>query len=322
MGKHIIDAQDADSLSKQIVNKLVDLIDENEFRDACDLVKRREFPLRYHTERYLHPKSNPNEKWVDPTSPFGYETVSHRGDNSLCGSEIYIDVMGYHRRNAVINNIIITEVDAFGLDENDPLAEIVRDLVEKQNKQFLERLERHQDKLRGLRAHYGTFDPRYKKLLREEPKRNNVMDIARNEITSIFESVEFMKYRFELIGINLENRTMRFGIDLGRGGKKKKSRYFGILEIGKNPRWMNKSCMIFSMYAKSPGAMRVLHPYKLHRGDYRTGFGPSNFECFLSRAMLSLNEMQEFFGRHSTGVQAYYKKTFPFSAVPVRLVRP
>lgn len=322
MAKHRIGARDAFRLSKEVTHELVDRVDNLEFRRECSQVQRKGFPLRYQSARYVAPKSEEDANWIDPKSPFGYKTVSQGGENSLEESNIYIDISGYRKRHAIINNIHITNIDGFGLTRDDPLAEIVRDLVKKQDEEFLERLEKHKDRLRRLRAHHGPRDKRYLKALKEEPKQNSIVDIARNEVEHLFLSVEFMKQYFQLVGLDLENRTMSFGIELGTGGPGKMSRYFGLLEVGVNPRWDEDACMIFSTYAKAPGSSRVLHPYMLHKGDFRKDSGFSTFSRFLARAMLRMNETQEFFEQYSTDVAAYYKKTFPFSAVPVRLVLP
>ena len=115
-----------------------------------------------------------------------------------------------------------------------------------------------------------------------------------------------------IIGLDLGRLSMSFGVELGTGGLDKSTRYFGILELGKNDRWNDNPCLMYSTYVKKDGR-RYLHPF-LVRGNVLRKDAANDLVLFMARSIACTNRTQEFFGHFSTAVRRFYKSMFPFSA--------
>ncbi len=318
---------DAYKLSKGLVSDIVEMVDAVGFKRSCNYVKRGEFPLRYPKARFLPRKEDATENgafWNDPLAPFGYESVAHNDrdiDKRYGHTYGYTDVFGHQDQGAVINNIIIDRINPFGLDEGDNLDELVREITLKQEAQFRDELERHREELARIRFQYGAHDPRYKTALLCKPKMGpTVIDVARHEMELLFLNLTFDAQPFGLIGLDLGRHSMNLGVELGMDGKNKGTRYFGILELGRNGRWRNNPCLMYSTYAKE-GGTRYLHPFFVHSDALRKDSG-NDIVRFLASAIMHANKAQEFFGRFSTDVHRFYTKIFPRSAVPGSRARP
>ncbi len=323
MGLYPIDDREAYIFSKGIASMIVEEVDEYAFQQSCRRAKRGSFPLRYRRARFVPrpKKSLPQEAlWNDPNAPFSYNCVSHH-DGNIDDTMGHVDVFGYHGRGAVINNIIIDRIDPFGPAVDDSLSALVQKITLKQEEQFRDRIEQHRDRLRRIRLQYGAHDRRYKEALANEPAaKPTIVDIARHEMELMFLNITFEKQPFGLIGLDLAQRSMSFGVELGVGRKNKSARYFGILELGQNSRWQDDPCMIFSTYAKEDG-QRHLHPF-LVPGDTLRKTAGNDLVRFLARVVMRTNRSQEFFARFSTEVRRHYVKMFPFSSTPLPRARP
>ncbi len=316
MGLYPIDSKEAYQFSKGIVGEIIEKVDEETFRNSCRRIKSPVFPLRYHRARFAPriKKTISTEKyWNDLDAPFGYETITYH-DRNVNDTVAYVDVFGCHGQGAILNNIIIEGIDPFGLDADDDLSDLIRRITRKQEDEFRGRLLRRRDELTRIRLRYGAHDRRYKEALADEPKMEpTITDIARNEIELLFSRLTFDKQPFALVGLDLEQRSMSFGVELGTGGHDKGARYFGILELGKNSRW-NNDCLMYSAYAKKDGK-RCLHPF-LVRGDTLRKDTVNDLTFFIARSIVLTNQTQEFFAHFSTEVHRFYKRMFPFSSVP------